>query len=320
MFPGKTCPRRNAWVVTLILLTAVTGCSSKSEVVVFHAASLAKTFTELARGFGKLHPQKRVRVEVSGSQVAARKVAELGMRADIVAVADSAVIDRILLPDHASWNLIFAANELVLAHKDHSAHTETVNTENWHTIVSKPNVRLGRANADTAPIGYRTLLLWQLAGLEHGQPTLEQTLRERCAKEHVVPDESYLLALLESRSVDYVFMYRSTAEEHHLKITELSPSYNFSRPSLAQSYGRASTPVRMGNNSMTMVVGAPILYGLTIPKTASKPKDAELFIQFMLSDKGQTVLKRSGYRPLNPPRLEHADKAPAALKAMVTRQ
>jgi len=45
---------------------------------------------------------RRVRLEPSGSQVAARKVVELGMRADIVAVADAGIIGKMMIPRHAS--------------------------------------------------------------------------------------------------------------------------------------------------------------------------------------------------------------------------
>ena len=86
----------------------------------FYASSLSAVLGDAAEAFQKENPGYRLRLEPSGSQVAARKVAELGMRADIVAVADAGLIPKMMIPAHATWSAIFATNEIVLAHKDHS--------------------------------------------------------------------------------------------------------------------------------------------------------------------------------------------------------
>jgi molybdate/tungstate transport system substrate-binding protein len=124
---------------------------------------LSAVLGEAAEAFQKANPQVRIRLEPSGSQVATRKVSELGMRADIVAVADAALIDKMMIPAHATWNAVFATNEIVIAHKDHSKWTDQITAQNWPEILARDGVRLGRADPDTAPIGYQTLMVWQLA-------------------------------------------------------------------------------------------------------------------------------------------------------------
>src|SRR6266511_3032190 len=110
---------------TLTVFLAFVACrSQRSEVVIFHASSLSSVLSDAADLFRKQNPQARVRLEPSGSQVAARKVSELGMRADIVAVADAQLVDKMMIPSHALWNVVFATNELVIAHKDHSKGTD----------------------------------------------------------------------------------------------------------------------------------------------------------------------------------------------------
>jgi molybdate/tungstate transport system substrate-binding protein len=286
----------------LLFLGLALGCSKSNEVVVFYASSLSSVLGDAAEVFQREHPRVPVRLEPSGSQVAARKVSELGLRADIVAVADAGIIGKIMIPRHANWNVVFATNELVLAHKDHSRFTDEISTQNWPSVLTRPGVRLGRADPDTAPLGYHTLLAWQLAeqSSEYGAASVNLAARlgDQCAKQHVTHDEAELLGLLESRAVDYAFLFRSTAEDHHLKITALPPEENLSRPELAAQYAKASVEVRMKQGEgKTRIVGAPITYGLTIPTAASQPALAREFIAMLLGDKGNRLLRRRGFQP-----------------------
>ena len=86
----------------LLCLVVFTGCRKPpAEVVVFYASSLTAVLGDAAEKFQHENPRVRVRLEPSGSQVAARKVVELGMRADIVAVADAGIIGKMMIPRHA---------------------------------------------------------------------------------------------------------------------------------------------------------------------------------------------------------------------------
>jgi molybdate/tungstate transport system substrate-binding protein len=273
-----------------------------TEVAVFHASSLSAVLGDAAERFQRDNPSIRLRLEPSGSQVAARKVTELGMRADIVAVADAGIITKMMIPQHATWNVIFATNEIVLAHKDHSRFTDEVSPENWPGVLSRPGVRLGRADPDTAPLGYHTLLTWQLAEKSgtYGDAgvNLVARLSGECAKEHVTHDEAELLTLLEARAIDYAFLFRSTAEDHHLKITALPAEQNLSQPELAAHYAKASVEVRMKQgDGHTLITGGPITYGLTIPVGSPHAAEARRFVAMLLGEGGRRLLERRGLRP-----------------------
>jgi len=285
---------------------AMVGCKSRTtEVVVFHASSLSAVLGDAAEVFAKANPQFRIRLEPSGSQVAARKVSELGMRADIVAVADAALIDKMMIPAHATWNAVFATNEIVIAHKDHSKWTDQITAQNWPEVLVRDGVRLGRADPDTAPIGYQTLMVWQLAESSgaYGSSGAQLTARlmAQCSKDHVVHDEAELLALLESRSVDYAFLFRSTAEDHHLKILALPPEINLSRQDQAARYRTAQVEIRMKQGQGgAHIVGAPVTYGLTIPSRAPHPDAGARFIAFLFGDSGRRLFERRGFHPVSP--------------------
>jgi molybdate/tungstate transport system substrate-binding protein len=282
----------------LALAALASGCTPRNEVVVFHAASLSRVFGALAEQLKARTPPISVRLEPSGSTVAARKVSEQQLRADVVAVADDAVLRRLLVPAHAAAVTVFATNELVLAHLEHSRGTAEVTAENWTEVLARPGVRLGRVNEDLAPLGYHTLLAWQLAELELKTPGLAAALRGAVAKEHVAADETELLGLLEARALDYAFLYRSTAEDHRLKVTRLPPAFNLASAALGHTYARATVPVRLSaQGAPALVPGRPITYGLSIPNNAPNPAGARAFVELLESETGQAALRRHGFLP-----------------------
>lgn len=305
-----------------VVLAVLAPCACKShttEVVVFHASSLSAVLGDAAEAFQKVNPQIRIRLEPSGSQVAARKVSELGMRADIVAVADAALIDKMLIPAHATWNAVFATNEIVIAHKDHSKGTEQITTQNWPEILTRDGVRLGRADPDTAPIGYQTLIVWQLAESSGANARLSERLKAQCSKDHVVHDETELLGLLESRSIDYAFLFRSTAEDHHLKILTLPPEINLSRQEQAPHYSSAVVEIRMKQGQgAARIAGAPVTYGLAVPSRASHPDATAGFLAFLFGDSGRRLFERRGFHPISPAQCVSCAGLPEILRPLVT--
>ena len=284
-----------------MLALALPGCSkSRQPVTVFVAASLARALGELAEEVERAHPRLDIRLEISGSQIACRKVAELNRRADLVAAADVEVIRRILVPGWAGDVAPVATNEVVLAHLEHSKHTDQISADNWPDILLRPGVRLGMVDPDLAPIGYRTLLVWGLAeGAMAGQKGLRQRLSALVPAARRVPHEGELLARLQSRALDYAFVYRSTAEDHNLKLVSLPDAYNLGSPAHAADYARASVDVRMRSaGAPTRVKGSPILYGAAMPRDTPNPAGAKILLDALLGERGRRVLLRRGFRPL----------------------
>jgi molybdate/tungstate transport system substrate-binding protein len=315
---------RTTRITIVLLVLGTAGCPSKQRQVVtaFYAASLTRSFAELERRLEDEFSDLDLRLEPSGSQVAARKVCELNRRADLVFVADWRVIEKLLVPGHADWQIQFAANELVLAHAEHSPYTETISADNWPELLLKPEVRLGRGDETTAPIGFQTLQLWELAEQHYGPgkvgEDLAGRLKRKVEKEHVVPDIVELVVQLQAKAIDYAFVFRSIAEEHNLKVVRLPDTYNLGNPRMGQIYSRTSVPVSLKTGAPpTQIRGAPIVYGVTIPKTAPNPSGAARVIAFLLSKEGRRILERSGFRPLDPPLGLNSARLPSTLKGMV---
>lgn len=300
------------------MLAACACTDSRTPVLVFHAASLSRVLGELEPALEAQLADVDLRCEPSGSQAAARKVAELRRPADLVLVADWRLIPRIMQPEHADWLVQFASNEIVLAHAEHSRYTDEVSASNWPQLLTRPDVRLGRADEHTAPIGFQTLQVWALAERAYSSdvqagPGLAERLAARCAARHVVPDVAELVSLLESRAVDYIFVFRSLAEEHRLKVVRLPDAINLADPQREADYARARVPVRLRSRAEPVeLAGAPVIYALTVPRRAPHREHALRSARFMLGEKGREVLSRSGFRILDA-RPVPAERVPAAV-------
>jgi molybdate/tungstate transport system substrate-binding protein len=317
---GAVLERSILVFIALVMAGAASpGCRERNEIIVFHAPSLSRALSEINDEFTRAHPDKRLRVEVSGSQLAARKLIDLKLRADVVALADAEIFERMLIPDHVEWCVLFATNEIVLAHAAHSRYTEEVTTENWPEVLTRRDVRLGMANPETSPLGYRTLMVWQLTELA-GRAGLAQTLRDRIVPEHLMADEGELWALLSSRAVDYAFLYRSTAEDHRLKLTALPDAANLGRPELGAQYARAAVPVVLEHGEAPSTLrGAPIWHAISVPRRAPHAEWGTSFAAFLLGDAGRRALERAGLRPIHPARCARWDSLPSELKPLTIR-
>jgi len=332
-------------VALMIVLALVAGCTSPADVdvsdqptaapdqptaapeqpaaldgklIIFHAGSLTVPMKELTEAFQAKYPGVTFETEASGSNAAARKISELEREADLMMSADYTVIDKLLIPDFAGWNIQFARNTMVIAYTDESLYAGEINADNWYEILTREGVIYGHSDPDADPCGYRTLLVWQLAEAHYGVPGLNGTLEEHCPPENVRPKSVELIALLESGDMDYAFEYRSVAVQHGMKFVELPDEINLSMVEHAGFYSQATVEIagKEPGTVMTMV-GKPIVYGVTVPKNALSPDLALEFVKFLIGPEGQAIMEMQGQPPIVPPVSSTWDALPSALQDMV---
>ena len=128
------------------------------DLIIFHAGSLSMPFKEIAAEFNKLYPDVKVLLESAGSVASARKITDLNRPCDILASSDYGVIDNILIPKYADWNLKFVSNEMSIVYRQESRLAGQINPKNWYDILMKKEVAFGRADPNSDPCGYRTLM------------------------------------------------------------------------------------------------------------------------------------------------------------------
>jgi len=286
-----------------------------TKMIIFHAGSLSVPFDRIARLYEKENPEVDVLLEAAGSRTCARKISELGRECDVMASADYAVIDALLIPEHAAWNIKFAANEMVIAYTGKSSRAGEMTSGNWFEILLDPDVAYGRSDPDSDPCGYRAVLTMELAESHYGAQDLAEKLSGK-DKRYIRPKETDLLGLLEAGSIDYIFIYRSVAQQHGLDYLLLPDQINLKSPEFESLY--SSVSVRISGEKPGEYIerkGAPMLYGVTVPKNASNPTEALSFVHFLLSaETGLKIMEENGQPPVVPMLSESYASIPEELK------
>ncbi|BAI81626.1 sulfate/molybdate ABC transporter, substrate-binding protein [Deferribacter desulfuricans SSM1] len=289
---------------------------AKEKIIIFHAGSLSKPFAELEKRFEEKYPQYDVIREAAGSRLCARKVAELHKPADIVASADYKVIDNLLIPEYAKFNIHFATNEMAIAYTEKSKKSDVINSTNWPEILLNKDVIVGHSNPNLDPCGYRTMLVVKLAEKFYninkffdklfGYGNFYENGEENKRKIIVRPKETDLLSLLEAGVIDYLFIYKSVAIQHGLKYIELPKEISLGDNKFKEYYSKVSFKITGKTpGSFILKKGEPMIYGITIVEHENllpvNKKGAVEFIKFLLSKEGKDILIKNGQNVIDPP-------------------
>ena len=242
-----------------------------------------------------------VLLESGGSLEHARKVTELHRIPDVLVLADHEVFPQLLVPAHVQSYIQFARNRMVVAYTPRSRFASEVAGANWREILQRPGVEVGRPDPDRAPAGYRTLLVLKLAESYYRDPGLAARVLARSPPRNMRGNAAELAGLLQLGELDYIFEYESLARSHDFRYVTLPRAIDLSDPALAAQYAVATVRVagRTPRDSVTFW-GAPILYGLAVPREAPHPAAAAGFVEFLLRD-GKPLLRAAHVDVLDVP-------------------
>ena len=328
MHPSKDCrarpflPELRRRLPGLLLCAAALGGAAAGPaqaqtLTVFAAGTLGKTFTTLARGFEREHPGVTVQPQFGGSVKMVKQVTVLHEPADLVAVADYAVIPKYMFkgdegqPAAADWSIGFLGNAITFVYTPKSKGAAGITPENWWQVLSGAGVQIGRSNPDTDPSGYQTLQMLDLAGRHYREPDLAARVLANAPRANIRDTETDLVSALELGQIDYLAIYRSDAVQHHLQALDLPPQINLSDPRYAADYAQARAHTANGE-----LAGKPIVYALTIPIGAPHPKLAQAFAAYVLGPAGQKVIADNGFIPMPQPYAMNRDRVPPALRRL----
>ena len=288
---------------------------AKEKIVVFHAGSLAVPFSDIEKVFEAKYPKYDVQREASGSRAAARKISEIGKAADVMASADYKVIDNLLIPNDAKFNVQFSTNEMAIAYTSHSKYANEINSQNWAEIFLREDVKIGHSNPNIDPCGYRSVLVTKLAEKYYKIPGLYDKLfgygdsykvgEEDKRKVIVRPKETDLLGLIEANAYDYLYIYKSVAQQHGLKYITLPKQVSLKDNEFKDFYKTVTFKIN-GKKPGTFKTkkGGAMVYGITVVQNKISPtnKDGAVkFVNFVLSKEGQKIMARNGQGLINPP-------------------
>jgi len=316
--------RKVLFLLTAVLISISMNGQQKPNLIsgtliIYHAGSLSVPFKEIAAEFNKMYPDVKILMESAGSVASARKITDLNRPCDILASSDYGVIDNMLIPKYADWNIKFVSNELSIVYQEKSRLAATINAKNWYTILLNKEVAFGRADPNADPCGYRTMMCLQLAEKYYHKTGLAKMISDK-DQNYIRPKEVDLLALLESGSIDYIFLYRSVAIQHNLKYITLPDDINLKNMGLAALYATASTEINGKEpGKKETVKGEPMVYGVTMLRDAPNKPAAIAFLQFLLSkEKGMKIMEKNGQPSVIPMATQNYNKIPKELKVFAT--
>lgn len=292
---------------------------TNGKIIIFNAGSLSIPLKEMSEAFNKKYPDVEVLREAAGSRICARKITDLKKPCDIMASADYSVIDTLLIPGFASWDIHFATNEMAIMYRPDSKYAKEINSGNWYKILLKKGVQYAHSDPNSDPCGYQTMLTWQLAEKYYKAPGLYKKLIANCPLQNIRPKETDLIGLLEAGQIDYVFIYKSVCEQHHMPYVSLPDAINLGSPAEADFYKQASLKISGKKPGATLEVkGTPMVYGLTIPKNAPDHEWAVKYLAFMLGPEGRAIMEKNGQKTIYPASVSgDAATLPPELKTLV---
>lgn len=243
----------------------------------------------------------------------------MNKNADVIGSADYILIHEMMYPKYADWYIVFASNEMVICYTDKSKYANEINTENWYEILKRPDVLWAFGNPNIDPCGYRTLMTIKLSDFYYNEPVFNKLLESKTditikeveggflitTTEKLNPDTRYvtirdksedLIPIILSGGIDYVFEYRSVAEQNKLNYIELPPEINLKYVSYEPIYAKVKVKISNG----TIQTAKPIAYGITVPKNALNKDLGIKYVEQVLNEKGQKIFKDMGHPQIVP--------------------
>jgi molybdate/tungstate transport system substrate-binding protein len=279
---------------------------------IFHAGSLMAPFSQVSDAFKIIHPDIEIAQEAGGSATVIRKVTKEKRDCAVIGSADYKLIPRLMFPEFASWYVIFASDEIVIAFTERSLYSDEINTGNWYEILQRDGVKYGRTDPDQDPGGYRALLVWQLAEDYYMAPHLFQKLYGALGD---VMKPAGLLTALKSGEISYAFEYAAVAKRNNLHYITLPGQINLSDKQYDGLYSKASVSIRSGNSQEAITMtGEPIFYAVTIPNNFPDQELAVKWVEILLSKEGTRIIEGNGLRMIEPPITNNMEKLPFKLQ------
>jgi molybdate/tungstate transport system substrate-binding protein len=308
-------------LLVAIVLAACGQSATKTELSgqlqIFNAGSLTAPFAQISEEFNKIYPDVEILAEAAGSATTIRKVTELGKECGVIGSADYLLIPELMFPDYADWYIIFASNQMCIAYTDQSKFADEINGNNWYEILQRDGVTYGRSDPDQDPCGYRTLMVWQLAEKHYNASGLYDSLYEADG-DLMRPKSVDLIALLQSGDLDYAFEYSSVAQQQDLKYVELPPEINLSDVDFQDFYAQAKVEIAGAEPGQKITMtGSPIVYAVTIPTNFPRQELAIAWVDFLLSDKGMSIMEENFQTPIIPAKTNDVSKLPESLKKYI---
>ncbi len=165
-----------------------------------------------------------------------------------------------------SWYAPFASTKLVLGYNPSSSFAADLEHKPWYQVITEPNFRLGFTDPTLDPKGALTVAALNTAAAQYGEPALKTIATDQ---NDLFPEQD-LVGRLQAGQLDAGFFY--TVEASAAKIPTVS----------------------LGSIDETAT------YTVTVLNRAPNTAGAESFVKFLLSSRGERLLKKVGLATQTP--------------------
>jgi molybdate transport system substrate-binding protein len=259
----KMLKRTLGLCVVLGIFISTSIAQANESLVIYAAASLTDVFEQLAEQYQQTHPNVTIQLSFGGSSLLATQI-EMGAPADVFASANLEQMQRLVDGELITEDSVevFATNQLVLiVPLDNPANIQTpqdLTRDGVQLLLTTPDVPIRR---------YTDELLTLLAN-EYGDTYQQDVLENVVSEEENVRQLLTKIALGEA---DATFVYASDLFSDLGEQVQVIPL-----PMLEQDL-------------------PSILYPITPLTEAQNPQQAQAFIEFVLSETGQSTLREFGF-------------------------
>lgn len=292
--------------LTALLLTAAAGAclnvQAATDIRVTYAGSMGKV---MDRALGPAFAQKtggNYEGQGQGAYGMARLLASKKVTADVFVsitpgpmqiLKDAGLIDS-ARPVASTSMVIAYSPKGKFAQQFAQAHGSDAS---WLKVLATPGVMFGRTDPVNDPKGQNIIFTLLLAEKYYHQPGIADKILGGYQNPTQTHLEGGLLARLESGQVDAAAGYESEVISAHLPYVALPDAINLSNPSMAQQwYNTVSFSVKDSAGKDKVLHTQPLVYYAAVLKNAPHGAAAgEAFVDFMLSQPGQALLKQNGY-------------------------
>ncbi len=259
--------------VFLLSVLAISGVCSGQSIEVWHADSLAGPMKELKIAFEAKNPGVKVNLVSGRSRELSWRILK-GESCDVFAPSDPAVIKdmfgkKLNGKETVSWYVVFSANEMVVITKKGSTSEIRQMSD-----LCKQGVRVVRVTGETDMATNRTVEFIKKATAAEGKPDLAQKIIDDTAvKANTVPEA---VQAIKDGKADAGVVYLSAAVA-------------------------AGSAVDIVYFPANLNLSDTIRNAATVPGNAANAQTANNFVQYIMLDEGQQVLKKTGQPPVVPP-------------------
>jgi len=260
-------------------------------ITIFCPENFVPLIKELRSIFEKKYPRHTIYAPEASDLENIYEILHFRKIPDVLILSDDSLIDK-FLSSYIDWYIVFAYDRIVLAFKENSKYSAMINEKNWYKIIAQKDVRLGRMSEKNSPLGYRTLMILDLADDFYPQ---FNSLYKNFLPQNIFSTEKELNFLLLAGDLDYVFDYLSSAKKYKFRYITLPAQIDLSSDEFKENYAR--TEISLGEK---ILKGTPIHYIITIPNNVMYPERGLKFLKIMFGKQGKEILKKYKIQIIKP--------------------